>query len=98
MVVTNIHKYISVIKRGVGYVEKNLHNVINALQGDIAVISDYLTDPESFLSKYNLDAREKQALIDKDVDALVTLGLDDEFAANAMSSPWRHSMLCTVRP
>ncbi|RLK63808.1 arginine deiminase [Atopobacter sp. AH10] len=71
---------------------------MNELQGDISVISEYLADPESFLSKYDLNDIEKQALINKDIDALVTLGLDQELAVNAMSAPWAHSQRCTARP
>lgn len=78
--------------------KKNLQELINSLQGDISTISEYLADPETFLSKYNLDESEKQALINKDVDALVALGLEQELATNAMSSPWAHSMRCTIRP
>ena len=78
--------------------KKDLCRVVNTLQGDVSAISEYLANPEIFLSKYDLDEREKKAFIDKDIDALITLGIDQELATNAMSSPCAHSQRCTSRP
>ena len=73
-----------------------LNKVINLLQGDISAISSFLSDPEVYLSNFSLTNEEKHALISKNVNALITLGADQELVAGAMSSPWFHSPRCTI--
>ncbi|WP_225745021.1 arginine deiminase [Marinilactibacillus sp. Marseille-P9653] len=77
---------------------KDFNTVVNHLQGNISDISSYLSNPEKFLSKYDLSAAERNALLSKDIDALTTLGVEDELVAGVMSSPWMHSQRCTIRP
>ncbi|MBK0348570.1 hypothetical protein JDW15_08065 [Aerococcaceae bacterium zg-ZJ1578] len=74
-----------------------LKTVINELQGNVASISAYLANPEKYLSNYNLSEAEKHALINKDIDSLITLGVDSELVAGAMSAPWAHSQRCTIK-
>lgn len=76
----------------------NFKFLVQDLQGDYSKIAEYLSDPKSFLSSYDLSEEEYEALLSKDFDSLATLTSDNELAAGVMSSPWAHSQRCTVRP
>lgn len=69
-----------------------LTQILDRLNGDWNFISNFLDDPETAIAGYRLEEEEKKAMLARDPQSLMALGIEQETAVAALSGA--HSQTC----
>ena len=68
--------------------------LVSALQGDFSLIVEFLDNPQAVVSRYDLSADEKDAMLSRDFDALASLCGSQQMFAVVLSAA--HTPLCST--
>lgn len=72
----------------------NFNELISDLQGTPSLISEFISNPESVVSRYNLSDVQKAAILSGDSDMLLSVGVDDGLIGGALSGA--HTPSCKL--
>jgi hypothetical protein len=64
---------------------EDFEKIMHSLQSDFNMIVDFLDNSEKFISKYNINSREKLALMNRDFDALSEICGSSKLSAGILS-------------
>lgn len=64
---------------------KNFDVLIQDLQSNVSVISDFLADPKKVIGQYDLTNEQASALLSRDITSLDNLGIEKSIAVGALS-------------
>lgn len=74
---------------------KNFDVLINDLQSNVSVISDFLDNPKKVISQYDLTSEQANALLSRDITSLDNLGIEKSIAVGALSGAHRGELTWT---
>jgi cephalosporin hydroxylase len=77
------------------YCMKNFDVLINELQSNVSVISDFLANPKKVIEEYNLTDEQKKAMLSRDIASLDNLGIEKSVAVGALSGAHRGELTYT---
>ncbi|MDF0479550.1 hypothetical protein OL233_04535 [Vagococcus sp. PNs007] len=66
--------------------------LIKDLQGNLEVVGNFFDNPEQTLDNYGIQGIERQALLAKDINALNSIGIEQQELVGALSGA--HSSGC----
>lgn len=67
--------------------------LVNDLQGNMEVIGEFLSDPISVLRKYNVQEKEQEIVLSRDVEQLSALLISQSLVIGMLSGA--HTQQCT---
>jgi hypothetical protein len=72
----------------------SFNELISDLQGTPSLISEFISNPEGVVSRYNLSDAQKAAILSGDSDMLLSVGVDNGLIGGALSGA--HTPSCKL--